>query len=122
MPNRPTTLILPDPREFDGDPYQVAERAIQQLAGILDAFDALVEPTDLMLRNAELERLMALGVEGDDLRTQARAWPESPQAARLKGAQDLIREQKEALVVLSRAARYDPKAIRGTHPRGRRKP
>lgn len=101
------TITIQDPRRFDGNPYQVAERAIRQLSGLLVvALDAW-EPTDLMLRNAELERQLALG---NALHNPAAEWPESPQGSKLSLARSHVAQAGLILRPLERAAAYDPKA------------
>lgn len=116
---RPTTITISDPRQFDGDPYQVAERAIQQLQALLEATEAMIDPTNLMLRNAELERQMALGVQGDELREKAQAWPENVQAKRLADLFNTLESQRVRLEYTRKAAKYDPKAAMGG--RGKKK-
>lgn len=100
------TFVVQDPREFDGDPYQVAERAIRQLRALLKVAEDLVEPTNLMLRNAELERQLALG---NELTNPAAEWPESPQGRWLANVAEEIEAVQKRLASLERAAAYNPK-------------
>lgn len=116
---RPTqTLTITDPREFEGDPYQVAERAIQQTRALaLILLDSIVA-VDLMARNAELERQLALGTDSEALRRAAAGWPESPQGRKLQKLSEAVREAAEGLQSLEKAAAYNPKAA--PNLRGRR--
>lgn len=101
------TITVLDPRRFDGDPYQVAERAIQQLRGVIDLAEKLVEPTTLMVRNADLHRTLDLG---NPLTSVAADWPESPQGRKLAQVNKELADALKALETLQRAAAYNPKA------------
>jgi hypothetical protein len=101
------SFVVQDPREFDGDPYQVAERAIRQLRGVLEVAETLVDPTNLMLRNAELERQLALG---NKLVNPAAEWPESPQGRAFAKIADEVTLCRARLQSLEKAAAYNPKA------------
>jgi hypothetical protein len=109
-PETEKTFTVTDPREFDGDPYQVAERAVKQLRGIFAVADHNLTAVDLMVRNAELERLLATGVDGDELREKANGWPESPQGRKLAAIQQDVVKALDALASLEKAAAYNPKA------------
>jgi hypothetical protein len=102
-----TTFVVQDPRQFDGDPYQVAERAIQQLRGVLEQFEALLPATVLMVRNADLERTLALGNALGDV---AKEWPESPQGRKLTEIEDQIAAVQKTLTRLQAAAAWNPRA------------
>jgi hypothetical protein len=96
-----------DPREFDGDAYQVAERAIQQLRAVIAQAEQLMPATVLMVRNADLERTLALGQPLGDV---AKEWPESPQGRKLAQHQETLLRMQVSLEALQRAAAYNPKA------------
>ena len=100
-------FLVQDPRNFDGDPYQVAERAIQQLAGIVNVALAQIEPVTLMVRNADLERTLAMG---DTLGDVAAEWPESPQGRSLAKVQADLEGAQFTLGLLAKAAAFNPKA------------
>lgn len=100
------TITIQDPRQFDGDPYQVAERAIQQLRGLIHVAQEVVEPTDLMARNAELERQLAFGKELGDAGAQ---WPESPQGRELGKVRYELVVMEQRLRVLESAVAFNPK-------------
>lgn len=114
MTIRPTqTITIEDARTFEGDAYQVAERAIQQTRALGALFLENLESVDLMARNAELERQLALGASGEDLRAGAATWPESPQGRRLKALSEALSEALEALPSLEKAVAFNPKAAVG---------
>jgi hypothetical protein len=96
-----------DPRLYDGDCYQVAERAIQQLRGVIAEAEKLMGPTVLMIRNADLERTLALGNSLGDV---AAEWPESPQGRKLTKIEEDLAGIRTSLELLQRAASYNPKA------------
>lgn len=102
-----TTFTAQDPREFDGDPYQVAERAIQQLRGVINVAQGLMPSTVLMVRNADLERTLALGGELGDAATD---WPESPQGRKLADIQEQLAAMQKTLGLLEKAASFNPRA------------
>jgi uncharacterized protein (DUF2384 family) len=108
---RPTeTITITDPREFDGDPYQVAERAIQQTRALVALVIDNIEAVSLMARNAELERQLALGTTADELRSAAHAWPNSPQGRRISRLSEALSDAADGLEGLERAVTYNPKA------------
>lgn len=108
---RPTkTVVVTDPREFDGDAYQVASRAIQQACALAGILKSALEPANLMARNAELERLMAIGTQGDDLRAAANGWPDSAQGRQFTQMDEALCEIQARLIRLEKAVAYDPKA------------
>lgn len=104
------TITITDPREFDGDPYQVAERAVAQLKGLLLLVAENLDAVDKMARNAELERLLSAGIGGDDLRDIAHAWPESPQGRKLSTILDRLQDSVGDCDSLERAVSYNPKS------------
>ena len=60
-----SSFVLADPRRMDGTPYQVAERAIRQVAAAAIRLSEALDAADVMARNAELERTTALDPEAD---------------------------------------------------------
>jgi hypothetical protein len=77
-----------------------------------------VDAVNLMARNAELERQLAFGVEGEELREAAAAWPESPQGRRLAELMEALDGAENTLKYLEPAVGFDPKAAaRGGRPR-----
>jgi hypothetical protein len=99
-----TQFTVADPSTFDGDPFEVGERACLQsaaLAGIL--LDSL-GGTRLMVRNAELERQLLTSGECD-----APAFDESPQGKKLATLLAQTKAAVKTLETLATAAAYNPK-------------
>lgn len=101
---QPIEIVFVDAREFDGDPYEVAGQAIAMADGILQVGERAIEVADLMARNAEMERNMALGnpPAGDK-------WPETPQGKLWVGVAQRVEELRKRLRTLRAAAEFDPK-------------
>ena len=101
---QPTEVTFTDPRSFDGNPYDVAERAIAQCAGILKVYDQALEGAWLMTRNAEMERNLATQKPpaGDE-------FLDTPQGRQFVKLSELLKESNRILGVLQVAAAYDPK-------------
>lgn len=101
------TFTVTDPRNFDGDPFDVAVRGVAQLKGVLDIASSLTHATMMMARNAEMERNMlngeAAGVARWDDSAQGKQWAqiESELSGLIKRAQ-----------TLQRAAGFDPRKAR----------
>lgn len=104
MTHNTHTLAVSDPREFDGNPYEVAERAIRQLQGLAGLIQLSLAATDKMARNAQMERDLALGNEPD-----AAGWPESPQARLLARISEQNADHLRVLEQLAKAVAFDPK-------------
>lgn len=104
------TITVTDPREFEGDPYQVAQRAIQQAAALAALLHENLYAVDLMARNAELERHLSASVDAASLRATANAWPESPQGRRIAQIRADILAAEERLRGMEKAAAYNPTA------------
>lgn len=105
------TITIVDPREFDGDPYQVAERAVAQIKALILLTAENLDAVDKMARNAELERLLSAGTnDAAELRRLALAWPESPQGRKLSNILERLEESYGELNTLERAVAYNPKA------------
>jgi hypothetical protein len=98
-----------DPRSFDGTPYQVAERACNQAAALVSLAIQAAEDANVMARNAELSRGMALDAEADT-RQAALDWEESPQGSMLAATTTELERCARILGAVGQAAAYDPKA------------
>lgn len=105
MTHKTESFVVADPRQFDGDPYEVAERAVAQLEGVLRVFDATVPATVLMVRNAELERQLAGGDDPD-----VKLFDESLQGRKWTDVRDQIEVLRRDLALLRRVASFNPKA------------
>lgn len=98
------TLAITDPRMYDGDPYDVAEKSVAQIKGLLEMVDEVLPATRLMVCNAELERQLWNGEEADAI-----AWEESLVGRKWQGVADQLIALQNELNVLHRAAAYDPR-------------
>lgn len=103
-------FVVVDPRNMDGDCYQVAERAIQQVSDLLEITSDNLEAADLMVRNAELERQLATGTDAKTLRAAATLWNKSPQGRIIAESLETLRNTGKRLSGLKKAASYNPKA------------
>ena len=104
-----SSFILADPRRMDGTPYQVAERAIRQVAAAAIRLSEALDAADVMARNAELERTTALDPEAD-LKPVAMNWPTGPQGRLLREADAALVTAANKLELAAAAASWDPKA------------
>jgi hypothetical protein len=98
------TLAVSDPREFDGNPYEVAEQATRQLHGLARLMELSLPAVEKMARNAQMERDIALGGEPD-----AAGWPDSPQGRQFEMIRRQNADHVRVLNYLVQAAAYDPK-------------
>lgn len=101
------TFALTDPRDFDGSPYQAAERAVQQAGALALLLVEAIEDAEVLARNAEMERTFSTD---DDLAEIATGWPDSPQGRAWAGALSRAKLVVPELSSLRRAAAYDPNA------------
>lgn len=106
--NTDNRFVLADPRQMDGTPYQVAERAIRQVADAAHRLSAALDAADVMARNAELERQAAIDPD-TDLKQVAAGWPTSPQGRKLREADEALTQAAAKLELLAAAASWDPK-------------
>lgn len=105
MTQEPKIIAVVDPRTFEGDPYEVAERAVAQLKGLLGVVEEAVEPVKLMVRNAELERQLAREEAPD-----AVGWDETTEGRRWQAVEDKILGLRNELSILKRVAAFNPRA------------
>lgn len=103
--------IVIDPRDFDGDPYQVAQRAVAQARALATILAENLDAVSKMARNAELERLLAVGgLTADELRVKAHAWDDGPQGRSLTELSESAQTIAKRLAVLEKAVSYNPKS------------
>lgn len=102
---RPTqSFVIADPRTFDGNPYEVAQRAAEQAAALARLLAYATEVARLMARNAQLEReLVATGS------CDAPAYDRSVEGQRFVRVKYAALEAEKNLKVLALAAGFDPK-------------
>lgn len=101
-----TTFTIADPLHFDGDAYEVAERASKQASAVARALAGTVDSAATMARNAQLSR--NLTETPDDAR--ADEWEDSAQSRRFSRVHHQVKEIETALTQLSAAAGFNPKA------------
>lgn len=104
MTHEAKTVVIVDPRTFDGDPFDVADRACQQASGLVQHLRTALEGARLMARNAELERQLQAGVDLDPV-----GWENGPQGERFQRSLDELSDVEHSVNVLRRAAMYNPK-------------
>jgi hypothetical protein len=100
----PIDITLTDPREFDGNPYEVADRAIAQVE---EAVRQLAQPlyvARLMARNADMERNIALRKP-----PAGSAYNDGPQGKAFDRIEDRLASAYKSLGALRAAASYDPR-------------
>lgn len=98
------TFTIADPRDFDGNPFEAAERSVAQLEGLVMLLTAALPMAELMARNAEMTRRMDAGgdPEGD-------RWVEEPQGRQWRALNDEAERLRKRLRAMKAAAGYDPK-------------
>lgn len=104
MTHQTQTFTIADPRTFDGDPYEVAERAVAQAEALVKLSTQAVYDAWVMARNAELERQIV--ATGEPNAT------EFEQGIHGRKFADLITQFQEAqttLAMLRRSAAFNPK-------------
>lgn len=98
------TFTIADPRDFDGNPFEVAERAVAQLEGLERLIAYALPSAELMARNAEMTRRMDLGGEPEGDR-----WVETPQGRQWAALKEEMKAVQKRLRVMKAAASYDPR-------------
>lgn len=104
MPTDPRHFTVVDPRTFDGNPFEVADRAVAQVIGLLEIIQGAIDDAELMARNAELERQCQ---RKEDL--DAVGWPDSAEGKRWAGVRSVTEQTTSAVQILKRAASFDPR-------------
>lgn len=103
------TFMVTNPADYDGDPYDVAVRAILQTEALVEILDKALDSARIMARNAELERQLALTGECD-----APGFDDSPQGRHFAKAATELDNVGTRLRALRQAAGYNPKAKIGS--------
>lgn len=97
-------FIVTDPRTFDGNPYEVAERAVAQAEALLAVAVDAAEAAAVMARNAEMERQLERRETPDPLKFET-----GPHGKLFKQVSDETHKNIERLGMLKRAGGFDPK-------------
>lgn len=99
-----TTFTVADPRTFEGDPYEAAERACRQIEAMLKLAEKLLPATRIMVRNAEMERHL---IDGD---ARPMEWEEGIHGRRFDKAVEDLEKLRQEFAVQAQAAGFNPKA------------
>lgn len=99
------TFTITDPRTFDGDPYEVAERAMRQAHGVSVILDEMLDAAYRMARNAEMERSFA---NHED--PKGSEFDSTPLGKRLRKTMTDVTDFRNTLRSLAIAAGYNPRA------------
>lgn len=109
MPYEPKQFTIVDPRQLDGNPYEVAAKSVEQAQGMAKLYLSTLHGAALMARNAELERqLYATG------ECNPAAFTDGPHGRRFADMIAHAEKHIKTLAILTTAAGYNPKApLRG---------
>lgn len=97
-------FALVDPRSFDGDPFEVAQRAVLQGEGLARLLVSTLGDARIMARNAEMERELQADGECD-----ATAFEDTALARQIDKQITQAEEAVKALRLIARAAGYNPR-------------
>lgn len=95
---------MADPRTFDGDPYEVASRAVRQAEAVTRILATAVDGAHVMTRNAELERQLVVSGECDAI-----AYEDSAENRRWVRINEAVQQVQKDLAVLVKVAGFNPK-------------
>jgi hypothetical protein len=99
------TITYTDPRFFDGEPFEVAEKAVRQAEEAVELSQRALNDAEVMARNAELERQLIVGDECD-----ASTWPTSAQGRQYATIRERVEKNRRILALLRQAAAFNPRA------------
>lgn len=103
--NEDKTVTITNPADYDGDPFDVAVRAVAQAGALTGITREALESARLMARNAELERELLLTGECD-----AVAWEDSGEGKKYRVLIQYLTGIQQQLGILEKAAGFNPKA------------
>lgn len=101
---RERSFVIADPRDFDGNPFEVAARAVAQIEGLLALAEGAIPLSELMARNAEMTRRIDLGGEPEGDR-----WAGEPQGRQWALLREEVTAIRRRLKIIKAASAYDPK-------------
>lgn len=100
-----TTYTYTDPRDLDGNPYEVAAASVAQAIAAAGLLESALTDSLVMARNSDMERQIALTGEAD-----VRAWnTNSAQGRQFAVALKELAAIQKRLTVLKGAVAYDPR-------------
>lgn len=108
MTTNTQTFTVADPRTFDGDPFEVAQRAVAQALGTAKLLEQTVAWARLMARNAEMEREILRGEDPD-----AAGFDVSAQGRKYDALVESLETIEEQLRLLARVAGFNPRTPLG---------
>ena len=98
------SFTIVDPTSLDGDPFEVAERSLQQCAALAGLLHGAAVSARAMARNAEMERQLYATGECD-----AAAFEGTAQARRIDEVAELAELAQRSLANIAKAAAYNPR-------------
>ena len=98
-------FVVSDAREMEGNPFEVAERACQQAAGVAGVLFECIEGAELMARNSFMER----NLQEDPAAPRAAEWDGTPEGKRFVSVKQQASDLAVALRALAKASAYDPR-------------
>ena len=103
-----TTQIfaVSDPKEFDGNPNEVAGRACQQASGVARVLAKAIKDAEPMVQNSQLTR----NLQETPKDARAAEWSSTLLAQKLRAAAELAEDLERTMAQLAQAASFDPKA------------
>jgi hypothetical protein len=104
MPKNPKTFTVADPATFDGNPFEVAERALKQARGVAVVLRDALEGSRNMMRSAEMERQIYATGKAD-----AEAFDSGPQVRILESLLDNVAGTIKGAELLTKAASFNPR-------------
>lgn len=99
-----TTIVYRNPRNLDGDPYQVAEATFAQAGRVLDLLDEAMKDCFWAARNTEMERELAAGLEPDGAE-----FTKTPLGQKITTISKVAAGLSPILAGAGRAATYNPR-------------
>lgn len=105
MPHDPLHFVVTDPRLADGNPYEVAERAVIQAAAVARILQQTTQTARIMARNAELDRQLLL--EGN---CDPQKFEDSVVAKKIDKVVEDAQDALKQLEIVAKAASFNPKA------------
>lgn len=104
MSQTQTTITYTDPRYLEGDPFEVASKAVAQAIGAVELAKRALDDAQVMARNAELERQLYATNACD-----ASGWDESPQGKQYAKQDAALANVQKSLHLLRKAAAFNPR-------------
>lgn len=98
------TFTITDPRHYDGDPFEVAERAARQAEAMAAVLDKCLRDARVMARNAQAERDLLTTGECD-----MPGYEDTAEARRFDSLLDRVSGVQKDLQILSRAVSFNPR-------------